>query len=150
MSNPSTTSVAGGRLRAGAAKTAPLFGGLAAIALAFAGGELLHALGVPVPGSVLGMVLLALALGSRLVHADSVRPASDALTKNMSIMFVPVGVGVMAYGTLLSSAWFPIVLAITAGTAVVLVVAGPLERGLHRMAAHDSRALHMREGRIPR
>lgn len=108
----------------------PLLGGLVAIFVANVAGDILHSLGVPVPGAVLGMILFALALGARAVRPETVRPASNLLTRNMSLLFIPAGVGVMAYGPLIATDWFAIVIAIVVGTVLVLLVAGPLEHAL--------------------
>ncbi|HUX12852.1 MAG TPA: CidA/LrgA family protein [Spirochaetia bacterium] len=111
---------------------APLFGGLVTIFVALAAGDLVHSAGVPVPGSVLGMVLLAVALAVRITRPAQVRPAANILTRNMSILFVPAGVGVMTYADTIARAWLPILLAIVASTTLVLVITGPLQQRLQR------------------
>jgi len=111
----------------------PLFGGLVPILAALLAGELLHLTCVPLPGSVLGMVLLAAALALRVTRPERVRPASRLLVGNMSILFVPAGVGVMAYADLLSRVWLPIVSAVAVSTSVVLLCAGPLQRSAQRL-----------------
>lgn len=119
-------------------KLLPLFGGLVPILAALVAGELLRVVGVPLPGSVIGMVLLAIALATRVLRPEGVRPASRLLVGNMSVLFVPAGVGVMAYGELLSRAWLPVLLAVVLSTTLVLLSSGPLQRGFQHILSRDA------------
>ena len=77
--------------------------GLAFLLLMQSGGEALsHFLKLPVPGPVVGMVLLLLALRWQPVR-DAVAPAAGFLLQHLSLLFVPVGVGVMTHLALLST-----------------------------------------------
>ncbi|MBN2165100.1 MAG: CidA/LrgA family protein [Marinilabiliaceae bacterium] len=49
-----------------------------------------------IPGSVIGMLVLFLALQLKIINADKLRKTANSLTKNMALFFVPVGVGIMA------------------------------------------------------
>ncbi len=53
------------------------------------------AMGNFLPGSVVGMVLLFLALVTKIVKAETVRPVADFLTKNMTLFFLPASIGIM-------------------------------------------------------
>lgn len=59
-----------------------------------------HAISVllpfPVPGTVIGMILLFLLLLFKLVKADHMKPLSEFLLKNMAFFFVPAGVNILA------------------------------------------------------
>ncbi len=105
-----------------------------AILLAFqlAGEALAPHLPLAMPGSVTGMVLLAVALFAGWVRIDRVRGAADALLSRLGLFFVPAGVGVMAHGRLLRQEWMPIVVAMAVSTVAVLVVTGWTERWLAR------------------
>lgn len=60
-------------------------------------GELLaHALGLPFPGPVVGLVLLLVALRFESVRTP-VAACADFLLAHLSLLFVPVGVGVMTH-----------------------------------------------------
>lgn len=59
-------------------------------------GELLSTLlGHFIPGSVLGMMLLFLALCFKLIRPEWIRQASDFLTKNMTVLFLPSAIGIV-------------------------------------------------------
>ena len=65
-------------------------------------GELLaRGLGLPLPGPVIGMVLLLPALGWARVR-EPVSSCAQFLLSHLSLLFIPVGVGVMTHLSLLS------------------------------------------------
>ncbi len=62
-------------------------------------GEVLsRLLGLPVPGPVLGMMLLFFALLVKDDLIGKIRPTAGFLLSNLSLLFVPAGVGVMRHG----------------------------------------------------
>ena len=74
-----------------------------------------------IPGSVIGMILLFLALFFKVLDPDNVRGASTLIVKNMAIFFVPAAVGLMVYGDLLMKS-IPIIIA-TIGISTILTIA---------------------------
>lgn len=88
--------------------------------------------GLPLPGGVLGMALLWTVLRTGAVSEPTVRPAADTLLRHMPLFFVPAGVGVVRYGSLLQNEWLPIVVASVASTLVVLALVGTLQQRLGR------------------
>lgn len=103
--------------------------GLAVLLLfLYAGEGIVRAAGLPVPGSVVGMVLLFAALRLRVVPAALVGPAADLLLRHMGLLFVPPAVGVMVYGALLRAQWLPLAGASVAGTLAVLLVVGWMQQ----------------------
>ena len=106
--------------------------GLALLLLLQAAGEAAaHALPVRLPGPVIGLLLL---LGALNVPAcrEPVAAAADALLNHLSLLFVPVGVGVITHITLVSQHGLRllvvIVLSTWAGMAVTAVVLNALLR----------------------
>ena len=76
--------------------------GLAWLLVLQSAGELLaRALKLPFPGPVVGMVLLLSALRWSLVR-EPVAACADFLLQHLSLLFVPVGVGVMTHLALVS------------------------------------------------
>ncbi|WP_035204071.1 CidA/LrgA family protein [Acidovorax sp. CF316] len=101
--------------------------GLAFLLLMQSVGEALsHFLHLPVPGPVVGMVLLLLALQCGPVQR-AVAPAAGFLLTHLSLLFVPVGVGVMTHLDLLGAYGLRLVVVIVLSTwagmaATVLVL----------------------------
>lgn len=105
------------------------------LAFNVAGEALVRLTGVPVPGSVVGMVLLAVALRRGWVHFGVARPAADVLLKNLALFFVPPGVGLMLFFDLVRAEWLAILAANVVGMAAVLVVVGVVQQRMERTTA---------------
>lgn len=84
------------------------------------------------PGSVCGMLLLFAALKLRVIRADDVKGVAKALTDNMALFFVPIGVGVMAEYDLISSNLAVFIIVPIATTALVVVVVGVMQQYLEQ------------------
>lgn len=103
-----------------------------------------RALDVAVPGPVIGMVVLLVVLRIRRPAADAgIVRASDGLLRHLQLLFIPVGVGVIAYLPVLAQAWLPILGALlvawfAALSATAGVAAGTV-RLLSRQAAGSGR-----------
>jgi holin-like protein len=110
--------------------------GLALLLLAQSAGELLvRALRLPLPGPVLGLglvlALLAWAPARRLVAAP-VEAAADGLLAHLSLLFVPLGVGVIAHLGLLGGHAAALALVVLVSTLAGLVVTGLVLQALWR------------------
>jgi putative effector of murein hydrolase LrgA (UPF0299 family) len=96
--------------------------GLAWLLVLQSAGELLaRALALPFPGPVVGMVLLLIALRWPLVR-EPVAQCADFLLSHLSLLFIPVGVGVMTHLHLLSTYGGRIALVIVLSTWAGLAV----------------------------
>ena len=95
-------------------------------------GELLsRGLQLPFPGPVIGMVLLLVALRWQPVRT-SVAAVAEFLLAHLSLLFVPVGVGVMTHLGLFSRYGLRMVLIIVLSTWVGLAVTALVLRALMR------------------
>lgn len=77
---------------------------------------------ITIPGSIIGMLILFVLLALQILPAKWVNPGCYLLIRYMALLFVPIGVGVMQYFTLLSQQFGPVVVSCTISTLVVLVV----------------------------
>lgn len=64
------------------------------------------------PGTIIGMGLLLIALASRKMPLASVDDVGSFLTNNMAFFFIPAAVSVLEYATLLKSAFVKILIII--------------------------------------
>ncbi len=94
--------------------------------------------GLPVPGPVLGMVLLFLILGVRGRISEPLKATADGLLGHLSLLFIPAGVGVMAHLSLLEADWLPITVALLVSTLLTIAVTGFVMVRLDRMTGHTS------------
>jgi holin-like protein len=90
--------------------------------------------GLPIPGPVVGMVLLFVALQLRRPdqRAGVVR-AADLLLRHLQLLFVPAGVGVIAFLAVIGEEWLPIVGGLTISWLAVLVITGGVGAGMLRV-----------------
>ena len=100
-------------------------------------GELVaRGLSLPFPGPVVGMLLLLLALRWQVVR-EPVSQCADFLLAHLSLLFVPVGVGVMTHLPLVSQYGFRMLLVIVLSTLAGLAVTALC---LHRFKSPNNAA----------
>ncbi len=92
------------------------------LAFQLAGEVLTRALGLPLPGPVLGMALLLAALLMVPRLAEAIRGTSQALLSHLSLLFVPAGVGVVGHLDRLGNDGLPLLAAILLSTILAIVV----------------------------
>lgn len=112
--------------------------GLAMLLLAQSAGELLvRALRLPLPGPVLGLGLVLALLAwppTRRVVAAPVEAAADGLLAHLSLLFVPLGVGVIAHLGLLGGHAAALALVVLLSTIAGLVATALVLQALWRDA----------------
>lgn len=91
-----------------------------------------YALHLPVPGPVIGMLLLFgwLVFDNRLLPV--IQGSANDLLKHLSLLFVPAGVGIMVHAHRIGSEWMPIVIALVISTWVAIAVTALVTRALMR------------------
>ncbi len=92
----------------------------------FVGDTLSNSLHLPVPGSILGMIFLFLALQFKVLKFTDVDEVGSFLINNMTILFLPAGVGIMAKWSLISNFWWQIALIVLLALIVNVFVLGHL------------------------
>lgn len=112
---------------------------LAVIFFYLAVGELIVWLtGVPVPSSIIGMVLLAASLCSGVLDIRRVDRVADFLVRNLGFFFVPAGVGLINCFGLVSDEWVPIVVAAVVSTFLVIAATGWSHQMVRRFLSRRS------------
>lgn len=92
----------------------------------YLGNVLSNAFGLPIPGSIIGMIFLFLALQFKVLEFRNVDEAGSFLINNMTILFLPAGVGIMAKWGLISHFWLQIVLIILIALIVNVLILGKM------------------------
>ncbi len=90
----------------------------------FAGEVMAQGLGLPLPGPVVGLVLLLGLLVLRGGPDPELKATSYGLLRHLSLLFVPAGVGVVTQLDVLGANWLPVTGAIVISTALGLGVTG--------------------------
>ena len=81
---------------------------------------------LPVPGNVLGMLILFALLTTGVVKLEWIAGAADLLTKHLAFFFIPVAVGLMQWGDLLWRTGHWLLLALIVSTLAGLATTGGL------------------------
>ena len=84
-----------------------------------------QALDLPLPGPVVGLLLLVGTCLARPALAQRIRPATLGLLQHLSLFFVPAGVGIVAHWDLLRDEGVGLALAVV-GSTVLAIGAGAL------------------------
>lgn len=96
-------------------------------------GELVKvSLDLPVPGPVIGMVLLFAGLMVKGKIPDGLEKVGDAFLSNLSLLFVPAGVGVMLHIALIGEQAVAITVALVVSTLATIAVTALVMRLLSR------------------
>jgi putative effector of murein hydrolase LrgA (UPF0299 family) len=80
------------------------------------------ALGLPVPGPVLGMLMLLATMVVRGNAPAYLREGAQGLLTHLSLLFVPAGVGVVAHIARIEAEFWPIVISLIGSTALTIAV----------------------------
>lgn len=84
--------------------------------------------GIPIPSSIIGMILLFLALYFKVVRLNMVDKVCDLLVTNLGFFFIPAGIGVMNCFGLIAAEWLPIVMAVVVSSILIVITTGNLFR----------------------
>jgi holin-like protein len=76
---------------------------------------------LPIPGPVLGMMMLFITLLIRGYAPESISAASSALLSHLSLLFVPAGVGMMVHFDRIAAEWLPIAVALFLSTIITMI-----------------------------
>jgi putative effector of murein hydrolase LrgA (UPF0299 family) len=92
-------------------------------------------LGLPVPGPVMGMVMLFITLMIRGRMAKAVEPASTALLGHLSLLFVPAGVGLIVHFNRLGNEWLSISVTLLLSTIITMAITALVMQWVTRLTA---------------
>ncbi|CAE6716868.1 Holin-like protein CidA [Paraburkholderia haematera] len=94
-------------------------------------GELIaYAGNLPIPGAVIGMVLLLATLSLRPGFSAAIESDALALLRFLPLLFVPAGVGIMVFAGRVAQDLLPIAVSIVVCTALTIVVTALVGQGL--------------------
>jgi holin-like protein len=102
------------------------------MALNVLGTWIVRATGAPVPGSVIGMLLLTALLQTGLLPVARVRAAAELLVRHLALLYVPAGVALVAYTGAVRHDLLAIGVAALASLVTVLLVVGVVVQRLER------------------
>ena len=87
---------------------------------------------IPIPGSIIGPLLLFLCLQIKLIPVNYINRGAGSLIAILPLLFVPVCIGVMKYPVLLSVKGFNLMFIVFISTLFTMLVAGLTSQLLHK------------------
>ena len=87
---------------------------------------------LPVPGPVIGMLLLFGFLMLRPQEADAIEPTALELLRHLSLLFIPAGVGIMVSAGKIRGDALAVVVSIAVSTTLAIAVTALVTRALLR------------------
>lgn len=88
---------------------------------------------LPIPASIYGLVLLLLALLTKLIDLEQIKEAAAFLIEIMPLMFIPASVGILNTWGILKDIWIPISIITVVTTVLVMAVTGRVTQFVIRM-----------------
>ncbi|MBU3099965.1 MULTISPECIES: CidA/LrgA family protein [Clostridium] len=92
---------------------------------------------LPIPGSVIGLILLFLGLQIGIVKIEMIEELCEFLLSNMSFLFIPAGVGLMTAFGVLKGKWIPFMIIVVFSTCVVWIVTALVVKILRKGRLHE-------------
>ena len=91
------------------------------------------ALHLPLPGNLVGMLLLFALLRSGLIPQAWIEETSSILTRHLAFFFIPIAVGLMGYSRLLANSGVAVIGTLLGSAAIGICASGFLAQALaHR------------------
>lgn len=87
---------------------------------------------LPIAASIYGLVLMLIALSTKIIPLKEVEGVSDFLTENMAIMFIPPTVGIMASVEEMKAMFVPLVVISVVSTLLIMTVTGWVTQAIIR------------------
>ena len=105
-----------------------------------AGELLVRALGLPVPGPVIGMAMFFLTLLARGRVSEELRTGTGSLLQHLSLLFVPAASGIMLHLHRVVDEWLPITVALVVSTFAGMAVTALVLKAITSKHAAEEKA----------
>ncbi|MBK1697915.1 CidA/LrgA family protein [Rhodovibrio salinarum] len=100
------------------------------------GETLTRLLALELPGPVIGMIILFVGLIIRGHVPDGLRATASGFLNNLSLLFVPAGVGVVTHLSLVADEWLAITSALAVSAVVTIAVTALVMVWLSRLTGN--------------
>ncbi|KAJ53529.1 holin-like protein [Clostridium tetanomorphum] len=79
---------------------------------------------LPIPGNVIGMIILFLCLSSGIIKLNKINYISKFLLDHLAFFFVPAGVGILSCIPILKGKWLAFLAVCLITTIIIIVITG--------------------------
>lgn len=88
-------------------------------------GELLaYTFNLPIPGNILGMIILLILLSTKIIKVESIEKVSNFFLDHLAFFFIPAGVGLLTSISYIKDVWIQFLLVCLISTIIVIVFTG--------------------------
>lgn len=88
-------------------------------------GQLLSSsLNLPIPGNILGMIILFVLLCTNVIKVDSISNVTNFLLDHLAFFFIPAGVGLMTSIGIIESTWLQLLIVCLSTTVIIIASTG--------------------------
>ncbi|KAB7706243.1 murein hydrolase regulator LrgA [Bacillus aerolatus] len=81
---------------------------------------------LPIPGNVLGMLILFILLSTKIIKIQWIETGASFLNKHLAFFFVPIAVGLMTYSHLLKESGLALAVVLFGSSMIGMAVTGGL------------------------
>lgn len=97
---------------------------LTILCIYFLGEFLSSTFNLPIPGNILGMIILLILLLTNIVKLESISSVSNFFLDHLAFFFIPAGVGLLTSIAVVKDIWIQFLLICFISTIIVIVVTG--------------------------
>lgn len=96
------------------------------------GDFLASSLNLPIPGNILGMVILFILLCTKIVKVDNINTITNFLLDHLAFFFIPAGVGLMSSLGIIKSTWLQLLIVCLSTTAIIIASTGIIVQAISK------------------
>jgi holin-like protein len=79
---------------------------------------------LPIPGNILGMIILFVLLYTKVVKVENISNVTNFLLDHLAFFFIPAGVGLMASMGIIKSTWWQLLVVCLSTTVIIIGATG--------------------------
>ena len=80
--------------------------------------------GAPIPGNVIGMVILFLLLYLKVIKVEQISTISNFFLEHLAFFFIPAGVGLISSFSVIKNIWLQLLIVCFVTTAITMICTG--------------------------
>jgi len=81
-------------------------------------------LSLPIPGNILGMIILLFLLLTKVVKLEQIETTANFLLDHLAFFFIPAGVGLMTSVNIIKDSWLKLIVVCIATTIIIIASTG--------------------------
>lgn len=79
---------------------------------------------LPIPGNILGMLILLVLLMTKIIKLDQIETISNFFLDHLAFFFIPAGAALMNSAGIIKDTWFKLILVCIITTVVIIACTG--------------------------